>query len=148
MCLLGCLKFNVLFQIKSTFTLTLNSDGVSGDDIAACVNGILSEDTNRYSLSPIDCGGSQAEYGATDIMAVSQEYQCATGYMVALPGTSSSGCGKTIMITIRGQLFKINDVVGKHNLLKFQIAILQIHLFLVEKNVRILCNAFAFEVDI
>ena len=70
---------------------------VSGEEITNCVDAILAASTDRFSLSPIDCvGGNQAEYSATSVTLISQAYQCASGYMVDLPGTSSSGCGKAI----------------------------------------------------
>ena len=85
----------LLLQIKSTFTLTLNTENVSGEDITNCVNEIENTSTAKFNLVEITCSdGNQAEYNAGSFTLLSSEYQCASGYMVDLPDTSS-GCGKT-----------------------------------------------------
>ena len=90
---------------------------VSGEEITKCVDAILAATTDRFSLSPIDCdGGNQAEYSATSVILISQAYQCASGYMVALPGTSSSGCGKAVSeeqmsLVMRKPVFGVSDQV-------------------------------------
>ena len=75
--------------------MTLLDNTATGQEIVDCVSDISSADPALFSLVEVTCSDSAtAEYQAEDITIISNDYQCATGYMVNLQD-DSKGCGKT-----------------------------------------------------